>query len=280
LNFLDSNINRLSLLFPTSAELKPFADLIPELSLESSAPWELHTAQLNKLTIAAIVSYIGPANAAAATEHLINHYKPQLILHGGSAGAMNPALLPGDIVIGASYKILCSKPVLAVRRNLLLSNRGVRYLRDGTAVHLEQLDADPGILAFAQTAARGVAEKHPQWTAGGWPSDLPRRPPICTTGSIGSQDGWTKDRAELDFIREEFGVETEDMESAYVAQIAAKHGVPFLAVRAISNNEYVGTLEKSEIFPAVDAAATRAAEVLAVMCRLLSNSNKKGGDAI
>jgi adenosylhomocysteine nucleosidase len=261
--------SRIGLLFPTSIELQPFSDLIPELILLKDRPWETYSAQINELNITVIVSYIGPANAAAATEHLIT-YQPELIFHGGSAGAMNPDLMPGDVVIGASYKILCSKPILEVRRKLLLSNKGVRYVRDGNAVHVEQLDAPTALIELAMSTAKRVVEKHPDWTAGGWPAGVRRRAPFCSTGILGSQDGWTKDRDELDFIRKEFGVETEDMESAYVAQIAAKHDVPFLAVRAISNNEYASPLEKSEIFPAVTAAATRAAEVLAAICRKLA----------
>jgi adenosylhomocysteine nucleosidase len=261
--------SRIGLLFPTSIELQPFSDLIPELCLLKNKPWEIYSAQINDLSITVIVSYIGPANAAAATEHLIT-YQPELILHGGSAGAMNPDLMPGDVVIGASYKILCSKPILEVRRKLLLSNKGVRYLREGNAVHVEQLDAAASLVELAESAAQTLAEKHPTWTAGGWPEHLARRAPVCSTGILGSQDGWTKVRDELDYIRKEFGVETEDMESAYVAQIAAKHDVPFLAVRAISNNEYLCTLEISEIFPAVIAAATRSAEVLAAICRKLA----------
>jgi adenosylhomocysteine nucleosidase len=268
-NFMNEHPTRIGLLFPTSIELQPFSDLIPELTLLKSTPWEIYGAQINRLSLTVVVSYIGPANAAAATEHLIT-YRPELILHGGSAGAMNPDLMPGDVVIGASYKILCSKPILKVRRKLLLSNKGVRYLREGAAVHVEQLDAPSSLIELAKSAAEIVAEKHPSWTAGGWPANVARRAPVCSAGTLGSQDGWTKDRNELDYIRNEFGVETEDMESAYVAQIAAKHDVPFLAVRAVSNNEYTGTLDKSEIFPAVTAAATRSAEVLAAICRRLS----------
>jgi nucleoside phosphorylase len=263
---MNDHPSKIGLLFPTSIELQPFIALIPELTLLQRTPWEIYVAQVGKISLTVVVSYIGPANAAAGTEHLITH-RPELILHGGSAGAMNPDLMPGDVVIGASYKILCSKPILEVRRKLLLSNKGVRFLRDGAAVHLEQLDAPSSLIQLAQSAAQCVAKNHPTWEAGGWPVEVARRPPVCTTGSLGSQDGWSKDRTELEYIRNEFGVETEDMESAYVAQIAAKHAVPFLAVRAISNNEYLGTLEKSEIFPAVTAAARRSAEVLAAICR-------------
>jgi nucleoside phosphorylase len=54
-----------------------------------------------------------------------------------------------------------------------------------------------------------------------------------------------------------------------VAQIAAKHSVPFVAVRAISNNEHIQTLQKSEILPAVKAASVRAGKALYELTSIL-----------
>jgi len=260
MQYQNQNITRVGIVFPTSLELEPFTTLLPMQSV-SESPWQVLTAAIGKLQVTTIISYIGPANVAAATERLLS-YDPQIILHAGSAGAMNPDLMPGDIVLGAHYKILCSRPILAARMNLLLSNKAIRYLQNGSPVHIEQLDSPRELLDLAVVASKNVAEKFPVWNAGGWPDNIPRRAPKILEGTIGSQDGWTKGQEELEFTRTEFAVDSEDMESAYVAQIAAKHDVPFLAVRAISNNEYVGSLEKSEIFPAVGAAAARSAEVL------------------
>jgi nucleoside phosphorylase len=178
--------------------------------------------------------------------------------------------MPGDLVVGAHYKILCSKAILEARRSLLLSNKAIRYLNDGNSVHVEQLDAPKELVEIATQCCQFAVQKYPTWNAAGWPVSLPSRAPKICEGTLGSQDGWTKGRDELDFIRSEFAVDSEDMESSYIAQIAAKHAVPFLAVRAISNNEYAGTLDKPEIFPAVTAAASRAAIVLASMCRRLA----------
>lgn len=266
-------VKTLGVVIPTGIELKPFADLIPALKLEVKHPWEMYTAQVNGLDLRFIVSYIGPANAAAATERLLA-FAPQAILHAGSAGAMNQDLLPGDIVIGSSYKPLCTKQILEVRKSLLLSNKGIRFSRDGEGVHLEQLEADEKLLSIASMAINGgLSSKLAVWAAGGWPKTVAVRSPLAVIGCLGSQDGWTKDREGLDFIRSEFGVECEDMESAFVAQIAAKHRVPFLAVRGISNNEYHGSLEKHEIIPAVREAARNSAIVLTAIIDELARDN-------
>ncbi|HEY9676864.1 MAG TPA: 5'-methylthioadenosine/S-adenosylhomocysteine nucleosidase [Drouetiella sp.] len=252
---------KIGLVFPTNLELQPFLELMPELKQTSKHPWETYSGQLNGCMVSAIVSYIGPANVAAATERILVE-KQEVLLHGGSAGAMNKELMPGDIVVGDSYTILCSRPILEARKTLLLSNKNIRYSKNGEGVHVEKLDGAADLISLAMEKSAELATKFPEWKSGGWPDETPRRAPIAVAGRLGSQDGWTKDLDEIEFIVKEFGVDSEDMESAYVAQIAAKHDVPLLTVRSISNNEHLGTLAKDQIFPAVKEAASRAAYVL------------------
>ncbi|MBU6455887.1 MAG: hypothetical protein KGS72_29215, partial [Cyanobacteria bacterium REEB67] len=132
-------------------------------------------------------------------------------------------------------------------------------LKGGKPVHVDSLVGAPTLLAAAAKIGADICTQTAPWSGPGWPDSIPKRPSQISLGCIGSQDGWTKKAEELDFIATTFGVDSEDMESAYVAQIAAKHEVPFLAVRVISNNERVATLEKREILPAVELAAERAA---------------------
>lgn len=272
MNETTDNFSHIGIVFPTSLELQPFSDLMPELKLESAKPWDIYGAQLEQVRVSVIVSYIGPANAAAATERLIST-GAQLILNGGSAGAINSDLYPGDLILGKHYKIICSRAILEARRTLLLSNKAIRYLNEGNSVHVESLEASDSLIDLATQAGKSISRKHPFWNAAGWPPKTPNRSPNIVVGTLGSQDGWTKSKEDLDFARLEFGVDSEDMESSYIAQIAAKHGLPFFAVRSISNNEHIKTLDKSEIFPAVSAAAARSAEVLASMCRRLAQTS-------
>ncbi|HYN44183.1 MAG TPA: hypothetical protein VE129_20580 [Thermoanaerobaculia bacterium] len=64
-----------------------------------------------------------------------------------------------------------------------------------------------------------------------------------------------------------YGARCEDMESAYVAQLCALHGVPFLAIRAISNNETVWGLDEADVPRAIGAAGLRAATVIVSAAR-------------
>ncbi len=55
---------------------------------------------LNGRSIVLAQTGIGKVNAAIATTIMIEHFKPSEIVFSGIAGGINPALFPGDIVIG------------------------------------------------------------------------------------------------------------------------------------------------------------------------------------
>jgi nucleoside phosphorylase len=57
-------------------------------------------------------------------------------------------------------------------------------------------------------------------------------------GIVGSADIWTQAHARLDLLHGRHQTLCEDMEAAAVAQVCARHGVPFLTIKDISNNEY------------------------------------------
>lgn len=256
---------QIGIVVPTSFELAPLLELIPELKPIAKSPWQIYSAELPGVELTAIISFIGPANAAAATEHLIGrntNSNLDLILHGGAAGAINESLLPGDMVLGAAMKIICSEETLAVRKTLLMATTSIRYLKDGEAVRLDQLPGDNKLLEQGLATSAKLKAKFSKWSGPGWPKEIEDREPRLIAGVVGSLDGWTKGLAQLNFVRHNFAVDAEDMESAYIAQVAAIHGIANLAIRAISNNEYVQTLEKNEIIPAVQAAAQRVAFVI------------------
>jgi adenosylhomocysteine nucleosidase len=266
-------LTHVGIVVPTSFELAPYLRRWPTMQIVRSAPWEIYEVEIGPLIVKIIVSYIGPANAAAATERLITlDDRPQTILHGGAAGAINSLLMPGDIVLGSQIKTLCSREIFEVRKSLLLSASAIRYLKANEPVHVDSLEADEILLKRACRIAVHLCDTMDPWSGPGWPDTIEKRRAQATLGTIGSQDGWTKSKTELTFLATTFGADTEDMESAYVAQIAAKHGIPFLAVRVVSNNEHVATLAKSDIFPAIGMAADRAAMVIGELVEDLAES--------
>jgi nucleoside phosphorylase len=259
-----------AIVVPTAFEAEAYFAHWPQLKLSQTSPWQIYTLERHndsgqREIIRLILSFIGPANAAAATEHIIA-LGVDRIFNSGSAGATDPLLLPGDIVIGSTCKILCDQQTLEVRKSLLLTQSPIRFIKDGVATYLSELAADSQLLEAAQAAGNAWQIKAEQaqsyWSGPGWPQAEKPRSAEVRCGAIGSLDGWTKGLENLNFIRDTFNVDAEDMESAYIAQIAAIHSIPFLSVRAISNNEYRSTLAKDAIIPAVRQAASRAAQIV------------------
>ena len=256
----------LAIVVPMEGEFAPYRELLPGMRrLADAGPWEIHGAEVAGRRLLLIISAPGPVNAAAATERLIARFEPAAVLHGGSAGAHDPALLPGDVVIGARYVIHAPKSVRAAREARGLHPSLIRFRRDGEHVSFPHVDADAALLSVAERVAREQLTALGSWTGPGWPVGVPPRPARVVTATVASADAWTVDEGELAELYEHFGAACEDMESAYVAQVCALHGLPFVAVRAISDNEAACQLTPADVPVAIAAAGERAARVIVAL---------------
>ena len=212
-----------------------------------------------------------PGERGAATERVIGHFAPAIVLNGGSAGAHDRDLLPGDVVVGSRYAILF--PPSGQERlgdgAERTFRKGIRFRKGGARVHLDECRANPDLLRLATATARRVVPALGSWEAPGWPAAVEPRTGTVTEGLIGSTDVWTSDPDEVAALHALYGAKCEDMESAYVAQVCALHGVPFLAVRVISNNEGACRIDEADVPQAIAAAGLRAATVIAAVAREL-----------
>ena len=255
-----------AIVVPMEGEFAPYQRLLAGLRRRDDAgPWEVYEAAAGERPVLLIISGPGPVNAAAATERLIARYEPAAVLHGGSAGAHQPDLLPGDLVIGDRYVIHTPRSVRAAREARGLSPSLIRVRLEGAHISFPHVDADPALLRRAETVAHSVAAAMGPWEAPGWPPAVPPRPARAVTGVIASADAWTVEEAELLALHEDFGAACEDMESAYVAQVCMLHRLPFVAVRAISDNEAARQLAAADVPLAIAAAGERAARVIAAL---------------
>lgn len=166
---------------------------------------------------------VGMVHAAVATTLLVRTFSPAVLINQGTAGAVDPDLRVGDIVLGRA-----SAPFGAFRTAPRAKGEGVRLddweilprlLRvDGERVPYEKFDADPELLGLA-----GEVE-YPEGR--------------LVPGIVGSADQWNREVDKLLWAHEVYGIASEDMESASAHQVAEVFGVPFLAVRIVSNSEH------------------------------------------
>jgi len=259
-----------AIVVPMEGEFAPYHALLPDLApLDGAGAWDVYTATVESRRLLLIICGPGPVNAAAATERLIAQFAPDAVLHGGSAGAHHAGLLPGDLVIGDRYVIHTSRGVREARAARGLSPSLLRFRRDGAHISVPHIDADPALLQQAVAVARTEAAAWGAWDGPGWPPAEPTRPARVVSGVVASADAWTVDEAELQALHDDFGAECEDMESVYVAQVCALHRLPFVAVRAISDNEAAQALTATDVPIAIAAAGDRAARVIVALAATL-----------
>ncbi len=215
---------------------------------------------------------IGMASAAAATEAVIQRYHPAALLNYGCAGAHRPDLLPGDIVVGAR--------VVAQDRVMLEADGieryvGMWYQRADEPTTVPFLPGAPSLLALAAQVAQDLAERHEPWpSAAGWPASVPHRPPRLIVGTIATSDRWTRARERIARIVAVHDSACEEMEAAAIALTCASHGVPFLAVKDISNNELLRTTGDGWSAETEGQIGRRAAAlVLAILWRIAAAPN-------
>jgi adenosylhomocysteine nucleosidase len=198
--------------------------------------WPETRLAVGELPVVAIRSGIGMVAAAAATEHAIATHRPRAILNFGCAGSHVRDQYPGDVVIGSGAVAHATVRIAQGGEEIFASNV-FSVGNDNQAANV--FSCNPGLIELAQAAAAG-------WQPDPWPvGDAPRAPGVHL-GYIGSADIWTQHPARLDILHSRHKTLCEDMEAAAIAQIAGLHGVPFLTIKDISNNEFLDPTDFSD----------------------------------
>ena len=146
----------------------------------------------------------------------------------------------------------------------MLSGRG--YEVAGERIFPAIIDADPVLLAAAnQTADSLPIEPWPRGVM--WPPSIEWREQRYHRGPVASSEIWNQQLARLDVLHERRGTLSEDNESSAFAHVAFVHGVPYLAIRDIANNEYHAASDLAEFsdFPTAEVGKRAAALVKATI---------------
>lgn len=169
-------------------------------------------------------SGVGKVNAAMATTLAIEHFHPRGVIFTGTAGGLNPALRPGDVVVGTRLV-----------HHDLGDCTPAGFLPWGTKNPVDGkrnpvfFDADPSLVAAVEMASRPAGPSPPDAPA-------PGGGPAVVKGVIATGDAFIRSAARGAEIRKQFGADAVEMEGAACAQICRQHGVPFVAIRAVSDN--------------------------------------------
>lgn len=85
------------------AELNTFLDNLEGLQTEAAEPFTFHRGKLFGHEILISKSGVGKVLAAMTTQQVISVYRPSHIIFTGIAGALNPSLNIGDLIVGKDY---------------------------------------------------------------------------------------------------------------------------------------------------------------------------------
>jgi adenosylhomocysteine nucleosidase len=172
-------------------------------------------------------SGIGKVNAAMVATLLVDHYAPTAVFFSGTAGALDPALQPGDIVVGS-----------AVGYHDFGNDTAAGFVRGQTR---NPISGERNPLLFPATATLLDAARK-AIPALDLEAAVSGRVPSVHEGIIVTGDAFVANPARRDELRRTLNASAVEMEGAAVVQVCVQLGVPTLVIRSITD--------------AADAAAT------------------------
>jgi len=177
---------------------------------------------LNKKVVLAQIGY-GKANSASAAALLIDKFDVDCVIFSGTAGALNPDYIQGDVVVGSD---LVQHDLGQVSQEGFISWQPT-LATDGSDLP-KWLSPPESLLAVAREAGHAVKLTQTDLTAG-------VRPPRVWEGVIATGDSFISEPSKSAEIRKRFKADAVEMEGAAVAQVCYQAGVPCLVIRSLTD---------------------------------------------
>jgi len=213
--------------------------------------------KLHGRNVVVVWTGVGKVNAAMTTTLLTEHFKPEHIIFTGIAGAVNPQLRPGDIVI--SEKTAHHDMGTIWPKGLFV--KGVKNRLDGMENSVF-FPADEKLVKFAQRAAERIDMQRVETVAG-------QRNPKIITGVIVTGDSFIASTEKCAELRKKLNADAVEMEGAAVAQICYQRQIDHLVIRSISDSADEGAVTDKQMFYIL--AAKNSSDLVAEMIGLLGS---------
>ena len=217
------------------------------------------SGQLNGRHVVVAWTGVGKVNAAMTTTLLIEHFKPKHIIVTGIAGAVNPELRPGDIVIA---KKTAHHDMGTIWPEGLFF-KGVKNRLDGMENPVF-FPADERLLKTARRAADEIKLASVETVTG-------RKPPTIITGVVVTGDVFVASAGKCAELRKRLDADVVEMEGAAVAQICYQRQIGCLVIRSISDNADEGAVFDKQTFYLL--AAKNSAGLVADIVDLLGSES-------
>jgi nucleoside phosphorylase len=203
-------------------ELSAFLRTMEIAEARRIGPAIVHIGQAQGHHVVAAEIGIGKENAAAATQALVDAFRPSHLLFSGSAGSLSPALRIGDVIVADAVAVHDA----GAWRDAGFTPGGYMLLdRSGRHANARRLSPAPELLAKVCQVASDIQ----------WPCRPGESPVRVHIGTIVTGDQVILSPNKKHWLRETFDAMAVEMEGSAFAQIAAENGAPWLLVRAVSD---------------------------------------------
>ena len=201
------------------------------------------------------LSGIGKVNAAIATTLMLEHFRPKEVIFTGIAGAVDPALSPGDIVIGTE---------VGYHDYGATTPDSLEHWRTRNPITNEQnpffFPCDKRLIDLALASARHThLEKLTDSIT-----------PKIRQGRIVTGDQFMSSETATAALYRRLQASATEMEGASVAQACWQQHVPFIVIRSMSDKAGAGAYKDYKTFYQV-AARNSASLVMNMVERLVKN---------
>lgn len=196
----------IGILFADTMEYGPFLQWAKEKTCEEEERRGNDSCSLTisdgdrELHIIGVRCGIGKVNASSATAFLIGEDKADIILNAGLSGSVQK-LRREDMIAVETY-VECDFDMTAIGRDLGVKPDGQKYI----------YSADEKLISYALMSEGIIKAK------------------------AGTGDIFLTDKTKKELYRDTFGIESFDMETAAIAGVCDKCGVPMLSLRKISDD--------------------------------------------
>lgn len=204
-------------------EIPPFVEAMKDAAKREYQGIPYWQGHIDGKPVVVAITGIGKTYTAMTSTLFIEQFKPRLVLMSGTGARTNPALRTGDVIVATElhehdYGSLTTKDMVYRPMNSPVDGHEVENAFSPPAALLKR--ADEAIASY----------KGPEVTANGETYAVKVR-----RGVVSSSDLFGVTEARIALLRERFGNDIMEMESAPLGHVCETLGVPYIVVRAGSN---------------------------------------------
>ena len=225
-------MSKIGIIVAMEEELESILDIMDNIEEKEIYGLTFKTGQIEKNKIIVVKCGVGKVNAARVTQILIDTFNVKCVINVGAAGALNPFLNIGDIVIG--------EKLIQHDFDITAFDHDKGYI---TGVG-DYIYSDIELIEKFKKAANNLKEK-----------DYKIKTGIIATGDIFCTDIEMKNK-----IFSKFDADCVEMEGAAIAQVCYLDNIPFIVIRSISDSPNVNNEIDFDKF--VELASKRCANIL------------------